>query len=94
MPHNILMSKIRCYNPNKSHAALKNLNYIVYIGTRPGVDLTDVKLMSSLLLPKKILHLTNRLPTPNTFITLPNARTVKACLAILNLTTSPKWLTR
>ena len=38
------MSKIRCYNPNKSHAALKNLNYIVYIGTRPGVDLTDVKL--------------------------------------------------
>ena len=44
MPHNILMSKIRCYNPNKSHAALKNLNYIVYIGTRPGVDLTDVKL--------------------------------------------------
>ena len=44
MPHNILMSKIRCYKPNKSHAALKNLNYIVYIGTRPGVDLTDVKL--------------------------------------------------
>ena len=44
MPHNILMSKIRCYNPNKAHSALKNLNYIVYIGTRPGVDLTDVKL--------------------------------------------------
>ena len=44
MPHNILMSKIRCYNPNKSHSALKNLNYIIYIGTRPGVDLTDVRL--------------------------------------------------
>ena len=44
MPHNILMSKIRCYNPNKSHSALKNLNYIIYIGTRPGVDLTDVQL--------------------------------------------------
>ena len=38
------MSKIRCYNPNKSHSALKNLNYIIYIGTRPGVDLTDVQL--------------------------------------------------
>ena len=44
MPHNILMSKIRCYNSNKKHSAIRNLNYIVYIGTRPGVDLTDVKL--------------------------------------------------
>lgn len=43
MPHNILMSKIRCYNPNKNHSALKNLNYIMYIATRPGVDLTDVE---------------------------------------------------
>lgn len=43
MPHNVLMSKIRCYNPNKNHSALKNLNYVMYIATRPGVDLTDVE---------------------------------------------------
>lgn len=43
MPHNALVSKIRCYNPNKNHSALKNLNYIMYIATRPGVDLTDVE---------------------------------------------------
>ena len=37
-----LISKIRCNNPNKIGTRVKNYNYLHYIATREGVDLTDV----------------------------------------------------
>lgn len=43
MPHNILVSKIRCNNPNKKNAAIHNKNHFLYIGTREGTDLTPLK---------------------------------------------------
>lgn len=43
MPHNVLVSKIRCNNPNKKNAAIHNKNHFLYIGTREGTDLTPLK---------------------------------------------------
>lgn len=40
MPHNILMSKIRCNSPNQKSTPTKNKNHLLYIATREGVDLT------------------------------------------------------
>lgn len=44
MPHRPLISKIRCHNPNKNKSRVCNRNYLIYIGTREGVDLTDTSL--------------------------------------------------
>lgn len=44
MPHRPLISKIRCHNPNKNKSRVCNRNYLIYIGTREGVDLTDTAL--------------------------------------------------
>ncbi|MBO5093180.1 MAG: hypothetical protein J6C33_02350 [Lachnospiraceae bacterium] len=41
MPFSPLISKIRCPNPNKKGSAVRNRNYLTYIGTREGVDLSD-----------------------------------------------------
>jgi TPR repeat protein len=43
MPYNVLMSKIRCDNPNKNSAAIHNRNHFIYIGTREGTDLTPLE---------------------------------------------------
>lgn len=40
MPKNILVSKIRVQSPNLSKTKIMNHNYLLYIGTREGVDLT------------------------------------------------------
>lgn len=37
---NKLISKIRCNNPNRKGSASRNYNYLIYIATRPGTDLT------------------------------------------------------
>ena len=37
-----VISKIRCNNPNKTGTRVKNYNYLHYIATREGVDLTGV----------------------------------------------------
>lgn len=44
MPVSVLISKIRVYNPNKKSTAVRNGNYIIYIATRPGVDLSNTAL--------------------------------------------------
>ena len=41
MPYAPLISKIRCHNPNRTKSGICNRNYLTYIGTREGVDLTD-----------------------------------------------------
>ena len=43
MPHNVLISKIRCGNPNKKSTAIHNKNSFLYIGTREGTDLTPLE---------------------------------------------------
>lgn len=43
MPHNVLISKIRCGNPNKKSTAIHNKNNFEYIGTREGTDLTPLE---------------------------------------------------
>lgn len=43
MPHAPLISKIRCHSPNKNKSRVCNRNYLVYIGTREGVDLTPIE---------------------------------------------------
>lgn len=40
MPQAPLISKIRCYNPNKTKSRVCNRNHLIYIGTREGVDLS------------------------------------------------------
>ena len=42
MPHSPLVSKIRCHHPNKQKSRVCNRNYLVYIATREGVDLSDI----------------------------------------------------
>lgn len=39
--HSPLISKIRCHNPNQKKSKVCNRNYLVYIATREGVDLTS-----------------------------------------------------
>lgn len=39
--HAPLISKIRCHNPNKQKSRVCNRNYLIYIATREGVDLSD-----------------------------------------------------
>jgi TPR repeat protein len=43
LSHNVLVSKIRCNNPNRKNAAIHNRNHFIYIGTREGTDLTPLK---------------------------------------------------
>lgn len=43
MPQAPLISKIRCYNPNKNKSRVCNRNHLIYIGTREGVDLSAVE---------------------------------------------------
>lgn len=43
MPNAPLMSKIRCHNPNQKRSSNRNRNYLVYIATREGVDLSLTK---------------------------------------------------
>lgn len=43
MPHSPLVSKIRCHNPNKNKSRVCNRNYVIYIATREGVDLTNIE---------------------------------------------------
>lgn len=43
MPHSPLISKIRCHHPNKSKSRVCNRNYLIYIATREGVDLTNIE---------------------------------------------------
>jgi hypothetical protein len=40
MPNNILISKIRVLSPNHNKTKIINRNYLLYIATREGVDLT------------------------------------------------------
>lgn len=40
MPNNILISKIRVLSPNYNKTKIMNRNYLLYIATREGVDLT------------------------------------------------------
>lgn len=44
MPHSPIMSKLRCPNPNRKSTRVRNRNYLEYIATREGVDLTDTAL--------------------------------------------------
>lgn len=37
------MSKMRCINPNKRNASVRNKNHVNYIGTRDGVDLSPIQ---------------------------------------------------
>lgn len=48
MPHSPLMSKIRCPHPNRKSTRVRNRNYLMYIATREGVDLTDTSLDKNL----------------------------------------------
>ncbi|MCM1159887.1 MAG: relaxase MobL [Roseburia sp.] len=43
MPVKPLISKIRCPSPNKRGTIKRNINYVEYIATREGVDLTDIE---------------------------------------------------
>ena len=38
-----VISKIRCWNPNKASSKVRNYNSLRYIATREGVDLTRIK---------------------------------------------------
>lgn len=44
MPEAPLFSEIRCDHPNKRSSSVHNRNYLIYIATRDGVDLTNVEL--------------------------------------------------
>lgn len=44
MPVKPLISKIRCPSPNKKGTIKRNMNYVEYIATREGVDLTNIDL--------------------------------------------------
>lgn len=43
LPHNVLISIIRCGNPNKKSTAIHIKNNFLYIGTREGTDLTPLE---------------------------------------------------
>ena len=43
MPNKSIVSKIRCNNPNKKKSCVLNRNHLVYIGTRPGTDLSPLR---------------------------------------------------
>lgn len=40
MPYSPLISKIRCHNPNRTGSKVANKNYLIYIATREGVDIS------------------------------------------------------
>lgn len=54
MPHNVLVSKIRCHNPNKQNAAIHNRNHFIYIGTREGTDLTPLSYENTVKFEKEM----------------------------------------
>ena len=41
---NVVVSKIRVYNPNKKSSSHANKGFLKYIATRPGVDITELDL--------------------------------------------------
>jgi len=49
MPFSPLVSKIRCHNPNRKGSKMANRNYLTYIATREGVDISNVKDINDLL---------------------------------------------
>lgn len=49
MPYAPLISKIRCHNPNKIRSRVANRNYLSYIATREGVDISKVNDINDLL---------------------------------------------
>lgn len=46
MPYAPLISKIRCYNPNRNSSKFANKSNLTYIATRSGVDLTTLNINS------------------------------------------------
>lgn len=42
--NNVVVSKIRVYNPNKKSSKHANKGFLKYIATRPGVDITEIDL--------------------------------------------------
>ncbi len=49
MPFKPVISKIRCHNPNKISSKHANRNYLIYIATREGVDISDTDSIDTLL---------------------------------------------
>ena len=54
MPFAPLISKIRCHSPNRKRSVLANKNYLLYIATREGVDLTKNQNNDELQLLKNV----------------------------------------
>lgn len=48
MPETMLVSKIECNSPNSRKSRVHNRNYLIYIATRDGVDLTNTDLEKEL----------------------------------------------
>ena len=55
MPYSALISKIRIHNPNKKGSRAANRNYLTYIATREGVDITEINDINDLLKNDSIL---------------------------------------
>lgn len=55
--HAPIISKIRCHNPNLQRSRVRNRNYLIYIATREGVDLSDTS--HNQLLQDEILQTEN-----------------------------------
>jgi hypothetical protein len=56
MPFSPLISKIRCHNPNRSGSKNANRNYLFYIATREGVDLSPSDDINNLMENQKVLE--------------------------------------
>ena len=56
MPYSCLISKIRVHNPNRKGSRAANRNYLTYIATREGVDITEIKDINDLLKRDKVLE--------------------------------------
>ena len=55
MPYSPLISKIRCHNPNRKSSSYANKNYLTYIATREGVDISLVNDINDILKNERIL---------------------------------------
>jgi len=56
MPFSPLISKIRCHNPNRKRSGIANRNYLTYIATREGVDISDINNIDDLMKTSEILE--------------------------------------
>ena len=54
MPYAPLISKIRCHNPNRHRSSLANRNYLTYIATREGVDISYINDINELINNDKV----------------------------------------